>query len=98
MKTFGIIVFLTIICLVSTEESEVECECTSSWVSWRIGRRQPGDQLLFRDVKSSNWTVPRAHEITFAYENTNITLWEIGMAPVRKNIENMDINHETKFF
>lgn len=88
MKIFqiAIVVFFAIICLVSTQEDEDEviCECTDSWVSWTIGRRQPGDQLLFRDVKSSNTTVARNHNMLFEYTNTNITQWRVGMAPVRK--------------
>lgn len=89
MKTFpiGIFVFFAFVCFVSTQELE-ECVCWDSWVFWRIGRRQSGDQFLFRDRKLSNWTIPFDHILEFSYSNTNITQWQISMNPVRITFSN----------
>lgn len=87
MKIFQIeiVVLLAISCFVSVQLVQGnDCECFSSWKTYGIGRREPGDQLLFREIRSSNWTTIINHNMNFAYSNTNITAWELGMAPVIK--------------
>lgn len=84
MKNLNIISFLAVYVCILTQTLEAnDCECYSSWKTYAIGRRQEGDQLLFRDIKSSNWTIELpVHTFLFEYSNTNITKWELGMAPV----------------
>lgn len=87
MKRFQIVILLFLAinsCFLVQKLEANDCECFSSWKTFGTGRRQEGDQLLFREIRSSNFSNPlEFHTFSFEYSNTNITRWELGMDPVR---------------
>lgn len=86
MKRFQIevLLFLTIAsCFLTHEIKANECDCFDSWLIRGAGSRQIGDQLLFSEVQSTNHTtVPVVHSFNFTYSDTNITRWDLVIAPV----------------
>lgn len=79
----GAIVFLLI--LNSIVQSQNQCEWSENYTRQECGFRQSGDQLLFNDILSSNWTVEINNRLRVAYANINTTWWRVELSPVSES-------------
>lgn len=82
MNKFSIVFLFAIATVVVVAQQSTVNDCFNSWSTRTIGRRVPGDRLLFRDIRSVNFTSPVNHDIRFSYSNANITQWSLGFDPV----------------
>lgn len=84
-KIFGTIFFyLTINQMV---QSQNNCQWSEHLDSLECGLRESGDQLLFLDNRTSEWTFGIYNSLSLDYSNVNITWWRVDLASVSEAVK-----------
>lgn len=63
-------------------QSQDCCIWSEYFDSLECGLRQSGDQLLFTDIRTSNWTFGISNRLQVEYTNVYVTWWRVELDPV----------------
>lgn len=72
-------------------QSQECCQWSEYFDSIECGLRQSGDQLLFNDIRSSEWTIGINNRISVNYENIYITWWKAEISTVSGNCSSLNL-------
>lgn len=80
MKNIFLGAIVSFLILNSIARGQDDCKWSENYESVECGVRQSGDQLLFNDISSSNWTFGIPNRLDIDYVNINITWWRVELS------------------